>query len=136
LSGFRYLLDTNVFIHARQRRDPVVRRFASLRRGEAAQSVVTYGELLYGARKSSNEADALRRIEEAATMIPVLPLTKEAAEVYSALRAELSRRGEIIGSNDLWIAAHALSAGLILVTNNTGEFGRISTLAIENWATS
>jgi tRNA(fMet)-specific endonuclease VapC len=56
VNACRYLLDTNVFIDARQRREPVVRRFWALRRGEAAQSVITYGELLYGARKATAKA--------------------------------------------------------------------------------
>jgi tRNA(fMet)-specific endonuclease VapC len=58
----------------------------------------------------------------------------EAAREYGALRAEFERRGEIIGNNDLWIAAHARAAGLILVTNNEREFKRVRGLKVQNWA--
>jgi tRNA(fMet)-specific endonuclease VapC len=53
---------------------------------------------------------------------------------YGQIRATLEKKGHIIGNNDLWIAAHALASGLILVTNNVREFARIDNLAIENWA--
>jgi tRNA(fMet)-specific endonuclease VapC len=131
VNGFRYLLDTNVFIDAAKRREPVVRRFSALRRGEAAQSVITYGELLYGARKSNRESKARQRINDAATF---LQLTPDVAETYGLIRAALERQGRVIGSNDLWIAAHAIAAGLVLVTNNEREFRRVPGLNVENWA--
>jgi len=134
VNGFRYLLDTNVFIDAAKRREPVVRRFSALRRGEAAQSVITYGELLYGARKSNRESEARQRINDAATLVPVLQLTPDVAETYGLIRAAHERQGRVIGSNDLWIAAHAIAAGLILVTNNEREFRRVPGLNVENWA--
>jgi tRNA(fMet)-specific endonuclease VapC len=66
--------------------------------------------------------------------LPVVPLPGEAATAYGEIRAALEARGEMIGGNDLWIAAHAQSSGLILVTNNEREFKRISGLKIQNWA--
>ncbi len=66
--------------------------------------------------------------------MPALSLPEGAAETYGNIRADLESKGEIIGNNDLWIAAHALAAGLILVTNNEKEFRRERRLKVENWA--
>ncbi len=131
----RFLLDTNICIYVRrQKPEKVLRRFRALRQGEAALSVITFGELLYGAAKSVQRAEALERLEELAHLLPVLPLPEAAAEAYGIMRAELERKGEMIGNNDLWIAAHAKAAGLTLVTNNEREFRRVRGLKIQNWA--
>ena len=130
----RFLLDTNICIYIRQRRpDEVARRFLSLHPGEAVVSVITYGELLYGAFKSAQKAAALERIREFVRLVPALPLPDNAGEVYGAVRAELESVGEVIGNNDLWIAAHAVAADLTLVTNNEREFRRIRKLKLQNW---
>jgi len=65
--------------------------------------------------------------------IEVLALDERASTVYGIVRADLERKGLVIGTNDLWIGAHALSLGLVLVTNNTREFSRIEGLTVENW---
>ena len=130
----RYLLDTNVLIDLRKRRAAVVERIRMLQGGEAAQSVITYGELLHGASKSTRSEEARRHIAEVARLVPVLPLSSREAEFYGSLRAGLEVRGETIGANDLWIAAHAIAAALILVTNNEREFLRVPGLRTENWA--
>jgi tRNA(fMet)-specific endonuclease VapC len=131
----RYLLDTNICIYIRQRKpEEVLRRFRRLRPGEAALSVITYGELLYGAAKSAQRPASLERLRELAQLLPALPLPETAAETYGNLRAELESRGEMIGNNDLWIAAHALAARLTLVTNNEKEFRRVRGLKVQNWA--
>jgi len=131
----RYLLDTNICIYIRQKRpEEVLRRFRRLRPGEAALSVITYGELLYGAAKSVQRAAALERLRELMHVLPALSLPESAAEAYGSIRAELEAKGEMIGNNDLWIVAHAIVAGLTLVTNNEGEFPRVRGLKIQNWA--
>jgi tRNA(fMet)-specific endonuclease VapC len=131
----RYLLDTNICIYIRQRRpEEVLRRFRKLRPGEAALSVITYGELLYGAAKSVQRTAALERLRELVRLLPALALPEAAAETYGAIRAELESKGEMIGNNDLWIAAHALASGLTLVTNNEKEFRRVRGLKVQNWA--
>ena len=130
----RYLLDTNICIYIRQTRPAeVLRRFRKLRRGEAALSVITYGELLYGAAKSEQRLMALQRLRELVEFLPALPLPETAAQAYGEIRAELESKGEVIGNNDLWIAAHAVAAGLTLVTNNEREFRRVRGLKIQNW---
>jgi len=130
----KFLLDTNIVIYIWAKRpEPLLRRFRKLRAGEAALSVITYGELMYGAQKSTKRAAGLEGLEELATLIPSLPLPQTAAEAYGAIRARLEANGEMIGNNDLWIAAHAMAADLVLVTNNKREFRRIPGLKLQNW---
>ncbi len=131
----RFLLDTNICIYIRQEKPAaVLQRFRRLRAGEAALSVITYGELLYGAAKSSQREAALERLRELFRWLPALPLPEAAAEAYGRIRFELAAKGEMIGNNDLWIAAHAVASGLTLVTNNENEFRRVRGLKIQNWA--
>jgi tRNA(fMet)-specific endonuclease VapC len=131
----RYLLDTNICIYIRQNKPPeVLKRFQKLRPGEAVLSVITFGELLYGAARSTRRAEALARLEELRRLLPVLPLNEAVADSYGTIRADLESRGERIGNNDLWIAAHALAANLVLVTNNEKEFSRVKGLHAQNWA--
>ena len=130
----RFLLDTNTCIYIRRRRPPeLLARFRELRHGEAALSIITYGELYYGAEKSITRDRALNHLEEFASSIQVLPLPMEAARFYGTIRAGLAMKGELIGANDLWLAAHAAAMDLILVTNNECEFRRVPGLKIENW---
>ncbi|HUZ31987.1 MAG TPA: PIN domain-containing protein [Xanthobacteraceae bacterium] len=130
----RYLLDTDTFVYIRRGRPAGAQaRFQRLQPGQAVLSVITYGELIYGIAKKKVGPEPLLRLEELTQIISVIPLTREAAAVYGAARAALSARGEMIGANDLWIAAHAISLGLILVTNNEREFKRVPDLKIENW---
>jgi tRNA(fMet)-specific endonuclease VapC len=130
----RFLLDTDTLVYIRRGRSEKVRvRFQRLEPGDAVLSVVTYGELIYGIAKKKVGPEPLLRLEELTQIIQVIPLTPQSAHVYGAIRAALSVRGEMIGSNDLWIAAHAISMNLVLVTNNEREFRRVPDLKIENW---
>lgn len=133
----RYLLDTNICIYIRQKRPAeVLARFEKLRAGEATLSVITYGELLYGAAKSQHRQIAMDRLSDLISFLPVLELPGDAAQKYGEIRAHLEAKGEIIGGNDLWIAAHAKAMGLVLVTNNEREFKRVPGLKVQNWAAS
>ncbi len=113
----------------------MLRHFRGLREGEAALSVITYGELIYGATKSAKRDEALEHLYELFHWLPALPLPASAAQAYGTIRAELSEKGQMIGNNDLWIAAHAAAMGLTLVTNNEKEFQRVRGLKIQNWTT-
>jgi tRNA(fMet)-specific endonuclease VapC len=131
----RFLLDTNICIYIRRQRPPaVLSRFRQLQSGEAVLSVITYGELVYGAEKSQFREQARRQLAELAALLPVMELPMRAGEFYGSIRAALAAEGGMIGNNDLWIAAQAKAAGLILVTNNEREFRRIQGLEIQNWA--
>lgn len=130
----RYLLDTNICVYIRGRQPSVVARFEQLEAGDVGMSVITFGELAYGVAKSTQSERASSALARLAAFIPVLPLPQNAGEAYGAIRAALAQKGGLIGPNDLWIAAHALASGLILVTNNEREFKRVKELKIENWA--
>lgn len=131
----RYLLDTNICIYLRQNRPPeVTERFRHLQVGDAVLSVITYGELVYGAARSRQRPLALESLARLVSLLMVLPLPETAGAAYGEIRSALEARGEMIGGNDLWIAAHAKAAGLTLVTNNEREFKRIPGLRLQNWA--
>ena len=131
----RYLLDTNICIYIRRERpQAVMERFKILPPGSTAISVITYGELAYGVRKGPDPHRAMMILEELTALIPVLPMAADVAETYRTIRSGLAARGELIGNNDLWIAAHAKCLEMTLVTNNEEEFQRVRGLKIENWA--
>jgi tRNA(fMet)-specific endonuclease VapC len=90
----RFLLDTNICIYIRRKKpDSVLQRFRALKQGDAALSVITLGELLYGAEKSAQRAAALELLRELAQALPVMGLPETAAEAYGTMRAELERKG-------------------------------------------
>ena len=135
MNGRALSFGTNIRIYVRQWRPlAVLTRFRELRPGDAVLSVVTYGELVYGAEKSQFREQARRQLAELAALIPVMELPMRAGEFYGSIRAALAGKGGMIGNNDLWIAAHVMAAGLTLVTNNEREFRRIEGLEIKNWA--
>jgi tRNA(fMet)-specific endonuclease VapC len=130
----RYMLDTDICIYiSKQKPSGVKARFDRLKPGQTVMSVITYGELYYGASKSSQKAKALAHLAGMVQDIPVEYLNSNASEAYGKIRAELEARGRMIGSNDLWIAAHAMALDATLATNNEWEFLRVTGLAVENW---
>ena len=104
-----------------------------MRPGETAISIITYGELVYGVTKSTQRDVGLERLEQIIQIIPVLNLPEASAREYGTIRAGLEAAGRTIGNNDLWIAAHAMAAGMTLVTNNEKQFRRVRGLKIQNW---
>lgn len=130
----RYLLDTNICIYIAKHKPAAVReRFSRHDSRDLAISVVTLGELRYGAEKSQAREQALAVIATLGRRACVCELPVTAGEHYGRIRAELQRTGQVIGNNDLWLAAHALAEGWVLVTNNTREFERVPGLRVENW---
>ena len=98
-----------------------------------AISAITLAELLHGAEKSSRVSENMAAVEDFCSRLQVLPYGPKAAQHYGAIRAALEKLGQPIGVNTLHIAAHARSEGLVLVTNNMGEFARVPALEAENW---
>ena len=130
----RYLLDTNICIYISKKRPPeVYQRFSELRIGDVGMSMITFGELRFGAEKSQHREIALEKLEQLLRYIPVIMPTQKTAENYAIIRSQLEKIGQPIGNNDLWIAAHALSENCILVSNNLREFNRVENLRTENW---
>lgn len=129
-----YLLDTNICIYIAKRKSlTLMKKFETLAVGEIGMSVITYGELLYGANKSQYFRQSHDKLIEMTTLIPILPLNNDVSEHYGNIRATLEKNGNLIGNNDLWIASHARMLDVILVTNNLKEFSRVENLKCENW---
>ena len=132
--SLRRLLDTNVCIHIiRHRPQAVLRRFEDYGIGEAGISSVTVAELRYGAEKSSRPEQNLEALGRFLLPLEVLAFGQEAAAAYGRIRAVLEKAGTPIGPLDTLIAAHAVSVGVTLVTNNTREFRRVPGLEVEDW---
>lgn len=129
----RYLLDTNIVIYVLKRRPIEVLSVFNANARRMAISSITLAELIHGAEKSSRVQQNLTAIEDFCSRLEVLPYGPKAAQHYGAIRAALEKQGQPIGVNDLHIAGHARSAGLILVTNNLAEFSRVPALEVENW---
>lgn len=129
-----YLLDTNICIYImRQHPRQVFERFRALGVGRVGISSISVAELSYGVAKSPRAAQNARALDEFLYPLTVHAFDKPAAHAYGQLRASLERQGTPIGANDLFIAAHALSLGATLVTNNLSEFSRIPDLKLEQW---
>ncbi len=132
----KYLLDTNIVIYVVKRRPLEVLAKFNENAGRMAISAITLSELYHGAEKSAKVSENLVAIEEFASLLDVLPYTAKASQHYGAIRSELEKSGQPIGVNDLHIAAHARSEGLVVVTNNMSEFARVPGLMLENWVAS
>jgi tRNA(fMet)-specific endonuclease VapC len=131
----KYLLDTDIVIHVIKRRPIEVLGLFNEHAGRMAMSAITLSELYHGAEKSAKVSQNLEVIEEFSSLIDVLPYTVKASAHYGSIRSVLERVGQPIGVNDLHIAAHARSEGLVVVTNNVSEFARVPGLMVENWVT-
>lgn len=131
----RYMLDTDICIYfIKGRPASVAEMIAAQPPGSVVMSVITLGELRRGAERSQHREQNLATLHALIRAIQVEPLPIQAGEIYGEIRTRLERAGTPIGGNDLWIAAHAMAAGLTLVTNNEREFTRIEGLSVENWA--
>ena len=129
----RYLLDTNIVIYVLKQRPIEVLAIFNANASRMAISSITLAELFHGAEKSSRVSENMATIEDFCSRLEVVPYGPKAAQHYGAIRAALEKLGQPIGVNDLHIAAHARSEGLVLVTNNIGEFERVPALEVENW---
>jgi tRNA(fMet)-specific endonuclease VapC len=129
----RYLLDTNMVIYVLKRRPMKVLEIFNKNASRMAISSITLSELMYGAEKSQQVDKNLEAVEEFVSHLEVLSYDAKASQHYGQIKAKLEKKGQIIGENDIHIAAHAISQGLTLVTNNLKEFKRVPHLALENW---
>jgi tRNA(fMet)-specific endonuclease VapC len=129
----RYMLDTDTCSYIMKRSHPLVlKRLQSVPVSDVCMSVVTKAELLDGVEVSPRRAQDAAALAAFLPYVEALDLTDNAAIHYAEIRADL-KRGEMIGANDLFIAAHARAMGLMLVTNNLAEFERVHGLSLENW---
>lgn len=96
-------------------------------------SVITLAELLIGVQVSNKKKANRVAVDALVRHLTVIDWSRDAAEHYAEIRASLKRKGQLIGSNDLLIGAHARSLGAAVVTNNVKDFGRVKGLEVENW---
>ena len=132
-----YLLDTNTCIeYLRQRNSAVIARLAATPPGDIRVCSIVKAELDYGAHRSQQVQQNLVKVEDFLRPFLSIPFEDDAAREYGRLRAELERRGVVIGPHDLQIAAIALVHGLTLVTHNIKEFRNVAGLSLEDWQAS
>ena len=124
--------DTCAFL-LRRSSDVLLQRIQAIPVAQQVMSVVTYAELLYGVQVSSKKKANQAAVEALAVYVAILDWPAIAAQHYAEIRADLKKKGALIGANDLLISAHARSLGAVVVTNNTKDFARVKGLRIENW---
>lgn len=130
-----YLIDTNICIYIMNSHPPeVIQHFRNSGVGNIFLSSITVSELQYGVCKSKQQNKNQKRLNEFLVPFEILPYDDNAAYHYGHIRANLEKRGCLIGPLDMLIAAHALSKNLILITNNEKEFTKVEALRLENWA--
>ncbi len=131
----RYMLDTDVCSYVMKRsHDPLLRRLQRVPVSDVCVSVVTKSELLYGVEVSPRRQQDEAALNAFLNYVAVLDFPDAACLHYAQIRTQLKKSGKMIGANDLFIAAHARSLGLTLVTHNSQEFRRVHRLTIEDWA--
>ena len=130
----KWMLDTNICIDIiRERPRSLLDRFNDHSVGDIGMSVVTLAELEYGVSASSRPAKNRQALEQFVSPLEIVSFDRSATTAYGRLRATLEKKGQMIGSMDLLIAAHAVSLNVRLVTHNSREFGRVPGLHIEDW---
>ncbi|MCC5638889.1 type II toxin-antitoxin system VapC family toxin [Nostoc sp. CHAB 5844] len=131
----RYLLDTNICIYLiKQKPQKVLDKFQTLSISNVGISSITVAELEYGVVKSQQQEKNRTALLQFLLSLEIIDFNQASGTIYGSIRSNLESRGIIIGAMDMLIAAHALSLGVTLVTNNVREFSRIPALLLENWA--
>jgi tRNA(fMet)-specific endonuclease VapC len=131
-----YLFDTDTCVALLRRNSPsLIKRLQSISPNHLAMSMVTWAELQYGVQASNRVEENRSAVALLGQHIKALDWNHEAAMHYAHARHALKTKGKLIGSNDLMIAAHALSQQALLVTNKTREFAKVPGLQLDNWVT-
>lgn len=128
-----FLIDTDTVIYALKGDPQVLKHFEETAAEPKALSVVTYGELLYGALRSQRRQENMAKVRRLQEIFPVVEATRAIMETYAAIKADIESRGKPLDDFDLVIGATAISLGYRLVTNNERHFRRIKELKLENW---
>ena len=128
-----YLIDTDIIVFSLKQNVAVQAKFKEMESVPKAISVVTYGELLYGAHVSQQRQKNLAVVRRLADIFPVIGVGIPVIEAFAELKRSLEIEGQGLDDMDLLIAATALSLNYRLVTNNMKHFSRVKGLEIENW---
>jgi len=128
-----YLIDTDIIIYSIKGNPKVRQRIAEKETIPKAISIITYGELLYGAKKSSQAEKNSAIIYRLAEIFPIIGISRSVIEAFADVKVALERKGEKISDMDLLIASTALSLNYTLVSNNVRHYERIRGLKLENW---
>ncbi|NQT60705.1 MAG: type II toxin-antitoxin system VapC family toxin [Bacteroidetes bacterium] len=129
-----YLLDSNICIYIINRNPKeVVEHIKNLQPHQVKLSAIFISELEYGVAKSLYRDKNRTALMHFASAFDIIEFNDKDAEVYGLIRADLEKRGQVIGPYDMQIAAQAITRDLILVTNNIKEFEKIPNLKLENW---
>ena len=128
-----YLIDTDIVINSIKGNKKVNQRISEYAAIPKAISIITFGELLYGAKKSIQRDKNTSIIYRLAEIFPIVGITRSTIEAFTDVKMALDLKGERIEDFDLLIAATALSVNYTLVTNNTKHYKRIEGLQLENW---
>ncbi len=130
----KYMLDTNICIYIiKKNPTQVVQRFISYQKGDLGISSIVLAELEKGVEKSANKEKNRLALNLILDPLKVVPFGKAEAKKYGSIRAYLEKTGISIGGMDTLIAAHAVSLGVPIITNNVSEFERVPGLKVENW---
>ena len=129
-----YCLDTNTVVYYLKGIYPEIReRLQGTRPQNLFLPEIVYAELLFGVAHSQKKVENAAKLEAFVRPITRIPFDEKASPHYADIRADLTKRGQLIGSNDLLIASIARAHSMTLITRNTKEFKRIAGLQIENW---
>ena len=129
-----FLIDTNILIYLCNSKSVLLeKRFRSYRPDEFGVSSITVGELIYGVKKSKHIDHNLQAILKVLSPFYVIDFDSGDGWEYGDIRADLEKRGKIIGGNDCMIAAQARRRALTVITNNTREYLRVPGLRVEDW---
>lgn len=128
-----FMLDTNIAIHVIKQRPIAALNKFNQYAARICVSSITVAELYFGAENSQNMAKNLVQVDDFLSRLVILDYDSQAASHYGNIYADLTKRGNVISENDMHIAGHARSRGLILVTNNLREFERVEGLRLDNW---
>ena len=130
-----YLLDSNICIYIiNGKPSKVVQKIKEYIPPEIKLSSISIAELEYGVSKSENREKNRQALINFASAFDIVDFNDNDAEIYGMIRADLEKKGQVIGPYDMQIAAQAISRNMVLVTNNVREFCRVKNLKIENWA--
>ncbi len=129
-----YVIDTDILIYFLKGNKLVLKRFVDAVPGTIHISIVNHAELMYGAHHSQHKKKNLQKVSAFLESMPVLPFCKASSNIFGELKSKLNKEGASLADMDLIIASICLQNNMVLVTNNTKHFARVSELTLDNWS--